>query len=716
MKTFNCSLSCILFRDFDDSSCESISWVDSDEEIEYNGIIESDLEIALKKLLSHFIKYKITYECLENTAKLMNSMPGATVQLPTTKYSLLKAFQLFTSLRHRYHIYCGKCKLYDEYLPNDGKNKSTWSCANCDGELKLCDKKYFVAIKLEEQLKQILNKHWEEIEAYKIVVQSDDCKSIKDTYSGMHIRQSLNKKTNILSLMINTDGISLKKSGVKSVWPLQIICNFLPPQIRYRKENILCVAFFCDDHKPDMLKFLEPFANDVETLQSDGFVFNQQFFSVAVTCAVLDLPAKATFQQLTQYNGYHACGYCFHAGEKLEKGIRYTCSAENIAARTNDGFLRAMDKISKGESELEDGVRGISPAVSFNNFDMVKSFGLDYLHNVCLGVMKTLLEFWLNPSKKQASYIKPDKQLILNNRIRYIKPCRYISRLPRSLQYRKLFKASEYRSFLLYYLPVVLGGLLEHKYLKHFRLLAGSIFKLLSTKISNEDLVDSENDLILFVKQYQEYYGKENMTMNVHLISHIVCCVKNLGPLWSQSMFSFESNNATISRYVKGCNDTLAEISTRYMLHKSLKKESHPIHGTSNKLSFAKKIKLSVAFTVENIPVDISTPFQIYCAYKRNNERFTSEHYSIAKKTIDYVVELKNDIVGKIKFFFEFESRVYIRLEQYERVGQILHLYEIKSKEIESVHPVEHILKKFIYVHFLHNHYITNRPNAYESD
>lgn len=341
------------------------------------------------------------------------------------------------------------------------------------------------------------------------MIQSDSYENMKDAYSGTLIKTSVKNENNELSLMMNTDGICLKKSGSNSVWPLQIICNFLPPRIRYLNENIICTSFYCKDHKPEMLTFLEPFANELERLQSDGFVFKGQVFRAAVTCAVLDLPAKASFQQVNQHNGYFACGYCLNEGEYIEGCVRYTWSDEGNDMRTNKSFLIAMDNILKKKTEMENGIKGLSPAVSFNYFDMVKSFGLDYLHCVLLGVMRNLEEFWLCPSKQHDSYISPKQQNLLNMRIRSIKPCRCISRLPRSLQFRKLFKASEHRSLLLYYFPVVLNGFLQKKYLDHFHLLSGSIYILLTTNISSSDIDDVEKNLNIFVKQYQEFYGKK---------------------------------------------------------------------------------------------------------------------------------------------------------------------------------------------------------------
>lgn len=670
----------------------------------------SDYNLALEKLKRHLITNKITYRCLEDTAKLINSVPGATVRLPTTKYSLLRAFMASSSLTHINYIYCNKCKKYVKCSPDE-----SISICECSTKLKKTAKNYFVYIHLETQLKRILDQHWGKIVSYNNKIQSDKCENIQDTYSTTYIRKELQRKSNILSLMVNSDGVNIRSSGGKSIWPIQIICNFLPPQIRYQNQNILCVAFYYQDVKPDMLKYCEPFAEEVDHLQTHGFVFRDEVFRIAITCVVLDLPTRASFQQITQYNGYFACPYCLHEGEYTTKGVRYTYHDEPDNIRLNEQILQIMRDISEEKLKLKDGILGISPAVSFDHFDMVKSFGLDYMHCVCLGVTKAMHMFWMDSKNNHDSYINPAKRKNLDKRILTIKPCTFISRKPRSLKYIVKFKASEFRSLLLFYSPVVLRGILKDKYLDHFILLSGSIYKLLTTNISNNDFDIAEKKLEKFVREYEVLYGKESMTMNVHLLTHMVFCVKNLGPLWTQSMFSFESNNATFSRYVKGCNDVVCELKTKYILDKSLLKENTPISARSDKLEYKSKIKLtsselSVLSTIVNVPLDQNKLFQIYYTYIKNGERFTSLKYNMAEKSIDYVVEMKDKIVGKVKFYFEFNGMFYLLLQRYKYGNAIQHIQEITPTDVQSVYFAEEIEKKFIYITFTNYntvHYIT---------
>lgn len=707
-----------------ESSCESIYLIDVDnDETEETSTSEQNrdnLGIAMDNLMTHFIKHKISFQCLEDTAKLMNEMPGATVRLPATKYNLMKWFNSRCSIGHRYHIFCERYEIYNECSPT---KMDIWICVACETELKIRETNYFVYIKLEDQLKQILHKHWDEIQTYNRKIVNDHCENIKDAYSGSLSKEKLQKNTNILSLMLNTDGISLKKSNKKSVWPVQLICNFVPPHLRYFNENIITVAFYYNEMKPDMIIFFEPFANEVEKLELNGFVFNQQVFRAAVTCAVFDLPAKAAFQQTMQFNGYFGCGFCLHSGKNVGGSVKFPVRNESVVLRKHSDFVEVMSKMYVNENVKinENGIKGISPAISFEFFDMVKSFGLDYMHCVCLGVSKNLYDFWFKPSLKSASYINKKNQALLNLRIQSIKPCCFINRKPRSFELRRLMKASEHRNNMLYFLPACLKGILEQKYLDHFNLLSSSIYKLLTTNISSQDIIDVKNNLNIFVKKYQDLYGEEHMTMNVHQLNHIVFCVENLGPLWSQSMFSFESNNATFSRYVIGSTDIIAQLTSRYMIDRSTQRQLHQKRSDAFvHLSVKKKIRLSdseaAILNANNIFFEKNDSVQTYCVYRRYNQRFTSLNYTAAKKTIDYFVKLNNGTLGKVKYYFERENVNYMVLEQYECYEQLNHLCEIGPKNIDQVCLAENIEKKFIYIHYLNKHFITERPNTFESD
>ena len=72
-----------------------------------------------------------------------------------------------------------------------------------------------------------------------------------------------------------------------------------------------------------------------------------------------------------------------------------------------------------------------------------------------LGVMRRLINLWFSSQNHKSSFYVGNMITIVDRRLLNIKPVSEFSRVPRSLSDRKHWKASEYRSFLLYYsLPV----------------------------------------------------------------------------------------------------------------------------------------------------------------------------------------------------------------------------------------------------------------------
>ena len=70
-----------------------------------------------------------------------------------------------------------------------------------------------------------------------------------------------------------------------------------------------------------------------------------------------------------------------------------------------------------------------------------------------------------------------------------------------------VFSASEWKSFLFFYVPATLHKILLDKYYVHAFLLVKAIRILLSTSISKERLKLAESLLKQFCKLMEEYYG-----------------------------------------------------------------------------------------------------------------------------------------------------------------------------------------------------------------
>ena len=58
--------------------------------------------------------------------------------------------------------------------------------------------------------------------------------------------------------------------------------------------------------------------------------------------------------------------------------------------------------------------------------------------------------------------------------------------------------------------------------------------------------------------------GEKRTTHNVHLISHLVDCVRSWGPLWAYTCFVFETMNGQLKKLFHGTRDMSKQVISLY--------------------------------------------------------------------------------------------------------------------------------------------------------
>ena len=154
------------------------------------------------------------------------------------------------------------------------------------------------------------------------------------------------------------------------------------------------------------------------------------------------------------------------------------------------------------------------------------------MHCVLLGVVKTLMKLWFSSSfnKEQFNISKnlPEVDKLLKN----IHPPNITCRAPRSTEdHFKCFKASELRSFLLFYGSVIIKGTLPSPYYEHFFMLSEAIYLLLPPEITEQHLQQASALLTIFCANIKLLYGARYELANCHRLLHLVESVRQLGLL-----------------------------------------------------------------------------------------------------------------------------------------------------------------------------------------
>jgi len=147
---------------------------------------------------------------------------------------------------------------------------------------------------------------------------------------------------------------------------------------------------------------------------------------------------------------------------------------------------------------------------------------LDYMHLVCLGVVKKMILLWIKgPLRVRLNGKAKNKisHLLLLNRS--CTPKEFV-RKPRSITDVKHWKAVEFRNFLLYTGPVVLRYILKNDIYNNFLTLHVAMTIVSCSNLCQGYFLNFAEALFNnFVTSFQVLYGTEYLSHNVHNLLHL---------------------------------------------------------------------------------------------------------------------------------------------------------------------------------------------------
>ncbi|KAL0151586.1 hypothetical protein M9458_053103 [Cirrhinus mrigala] len=257
----------------------------------------------------------------------------------------------------------------------------------------------------------------------------------------------------VFKLQLNFDGLPLFKSTATQFWPILGLLQ------GHTKAPVL-IGLFCGTSKPNSLAdYLHDLVQELKMLR-DGFLFKQKTFFLHVASVVCDTPARAFIRGVKSHTGYRGCDKCHQTC--VWKSNRMTFPEVNAKRRTDESFRQETDE----KHHIQH-----SPLADIG-IDMVTCFPHDYMHLVCLGVMRRLLDLWMSTIGPLHCRISSIQASMVSNRLLALRS--YIpnefARRPRALADRCRWKATELRQFLLYTGPVVLNDVLQPQIYDNFML------------------------------------------------------------------------------------------------------------------------------------------------------------------------------------------------------------------------------------------------------
>lgn len=504
---------------------------------------------VLVMALKYALRNKLALTSTSDLFKLINLM----FEQPFLFESRYYIDKIFNPTTHcDFHAICPSCKVYVGKL---GTMDAAVTCLKCSELMNLSSPSclnFFMIIDPSEAIADILKEH-ENYYHYVINERKHVKNHFRDIYDGRKYRKfvdNLPPHYEYITFNFNTDGAPKFKSSKYSIWPIYLMINEIP--IQERMNNLITCGMWFGKSKPEMTSFLKPFSEKMKELSTTGINCTlkdkQCNIKAFPLVAVVDSVARAPMQGIKQFNGKYGCNWCLHTGG----GKKYPLCKEPPERRNHQKHLEYLKQVCSEDTDDIFGVMYGTPLLLLESFDIIDGFVVDYLHCYLAGVGKQIAQELISLIP---NILEADK--ILKN----IKVPVHIGRLPKSLSELGDWKAREWENFILYYSIPLFEALLPDKNLvQYWSLLTISLHVLLKEDISTKELNDVNSKLLNFCIKTQKDFSDDAMTYNIHQLLHIVESVKNWGPLWTHSTFSFEAWNHELLQAIhcaKGVNQQI---------------------------------------------------------------------------------------------------------------------------------------------------------------
>ena len=335
---------------------------------------------------------------------------------------------------------------------------------------------------------------------------------------------SINQLPGELEIDFSTDGAKLHNS--LQFWPIQLRV------VNISDKRPILVGVYKGKQKPcDPHLFMKHFIEELlDVIQNGGINIENRKIPIRIRSFIADAPARSFILNHQGHMGSNACSKCKVKGIRLSRTM--TFPDINSRLRTDVEYKMCLD---------EEHHRGESP-LSVLPMGLVSQVPFEYMHLVLLGVTKKIITAWLEGNYAISKLC--NRQInILSARLSAAKdycPREFARRCRDIIEY-KTYKATEFRTFLLYTDPIIINAVVTHNVYVHFLLLSYAIRILLTETCTDDYIALAETALKKFVSLCPNIYGPEFISYNIHGLLHLTTDVKMLGNLHSFSAFDFEN-------------------------------------------------------------------------------------------------------------------------------------------------------------------------------
>lgn len=201
-------------------------------------------------------------------------------------------------------------------------------------------------------------------------------------YFGLNeiIQKILLKDNNIyVNLLINIDGLPLAKSSQASLWT--ILCSNTVNKIIY-----LVDAYFGYKKPIDSNVFLQSLVDDLINFINNGYIYNENVIKIRLFALICDAPAKSFVLCVKGHTGFYNCTKCVIKGKYINGRVCFSYRKTLYSSKKDELFSANAYQDFQIEYSILNNIPGFLP---------INNTPLDYMHLICLGVVKKMILLWI---------------------------------------------------------------------------------------------------------------------------------------------------------------------------------------------------------------------------------------------------------------------------------------------------------------------------------
>ena len=358
-----------------------------------------------------------------------------------------------------------------------------------------------------------------------------------------------------IGLLISVDWFQPFKHVQYSVGVISLVILNLPRCLRYRRENLIIVGIIPGPNEPSLHinAFLEPLVIEliklwkgVEIETNEG---RQKFFA-AVLCNSCDTPACRKVGGFVGHAAGKGCSRCLKSfipenhkfGDKLDysgfDSSSWPGRTLNEHRKQGMAWKHAQSMAERTKIEQDFGVR-YTELLQLSYFNPSRYSVVDPLHNILLGTPKVMIKLW-----KEKGYLSNTHLEKIQSQCNRFTVPSDIGRIPHKISSGfASFTADQWKNWTLIFSLASLKDVLPFADYSCWKLYVQACNLVCSKAITLDAINQLDSLLIRFCTCFQQLYGAEQCTPNMHLHCHIKECLIDYGPGCSFWLFACERVN-----------------------------------------------------------------------------------------------------------------------------------------------------------------------------